>query len=619
MSFLKQNLEKLKDYDLNLYNRTLNWLDEIDKDNRFFLLKAKDGSPTLQYKDSNGNTKMVTSAYDPLKEGKSLATRQKKSENYVVFGLGLGYHLPPLLDDNVNLIIVIEPSKEVFCLALKNIDLRWLFEGDFFDLSIAESDIDVANRFLRIIKKSSSFEYLTLPGYKLNFDEDYLRYQKLINETIAQEIININTFTLFGQTWTRNFFENLNKVTESLPVHNLFNKFKGIPAVIISAGPSLNKNIHLLKDLKGRAVLIAVGTAYKALKKHNIEPDFITSCDGGEPNYRHFKDLKIENIPLVYDPVIHYKILKEYKGPLVAANISNIFLSWFEEKLDFKTGNLSCGSSIANVSLDFAYKLGADPIIFVGQDLAYTDGRTHAEGTTYEKNRVEASKINASQVYVTDINGEKVLSSRTFQAFLRWFENFIEKRKDKVYIDATEGGARIEGTEIIPLKGVIEKYCQNVQPIKDIIAEFINKSSPINRKDEIIELLDVIVNDLEEFKEIAGEGLNLVYDLKLLYQKQSCFNKVQKILNELDSIDERLLAMKDSKVFLQIIFQPLIKPLLNGSDTRGFEGETDYQMKMRILKRSKNLYEGLTDISKRVLNMVKSTKEDLLTVKTEVF
>ncbi len=153
-------------------------------------------------------------------------------------------------------------------------------------------------------------------------------------------------------------------------VVNLFNKFEGIPVVIVSAGPSLNKNIHLIKKLKGKAVILCVGTAYRALKRHAIKPDFIVSFDGGIANYRQFEKLEFGDIPLIYDPVIYPDIIKEYDGPMVTANISNSFLVWLEKQLDFEAGDLLVGPSVANVTYDLARKIGGNPIIFTAQDLA---------------------------------------------------------------------------------------------------------------------------------------------------------------------------------------------------------------------------------------------------------
>ncbi|AZR73892.1 hypothetical protein BBF96_11130 [Anoxybacter fermentans] len=612
MNFLEKNLNLLKDFDKRLYERVCEWLSKEDIGSKFSVVKSRNGEPTLQFMDGD-KIKFLTSAYNPTQEGKRWAEKVEEQKSYIVFGFALGYHLFELSKKkDVQRILVIEPNKEIFCLALKNRDLEWLFTNPIFMLSIAEEKKVIETQITIIIQNYyDNFTFVSFNIYSTNFAKECADLEKILNELIGFYILRVNTYTIFGKQWTDNFFKNLYFAITNPGIKGLFDRFKDVPIIIISAGPSLNKNIHLLKELKGKAVLLCVGTAYKALKRHGIKPDAITSFDGSAMNYEIFRGLDVQDIPLIFDPVIYPDILKDYKGPLITANVSNMFLSWFEKQMDISIGNILVGASIANVTFDIARKLGGNPIIFVGQDLAYTDGRSHAQGTIYEKRRIEA-KGDISEVYVEDIYGRQVLSSRSFLVFLRWFENQIAKTKDRLIIDATEGGAKIRGTQIMPLAEVIEKYCQKEYPITETIQEFLETQKPCEEEmvNKALRALKNLKEELLQFNQKAKKGLKFVDKLQELFRcPETNQKRIQQILCRLDEIDKDIVKFENGKVFLQIIFQPLVLPILNGPEFKGKPGETQEEVNTRIIRSNRKLYDALNEISKIVLEMVEKTEK----------
>src|SRR5690606_28411622 len=141
------------------------------------------------------------------------------------------------------------------------------------------------------------------------------------------------------------------------------------------------------------------------------------------------------------------------------------------------------GASVANASLAIAAYLGCNPIIFLGQDLAYTDGKHHADscgGTTL--------KEDDDLIEVEGIDGNKVFTNSVWHTFLMWMEKFIIHNPNKTYIDATEGGAKIHGTDIIPLRQAIEKYCIKDEFIQDKIHTIV-KENQTGYQDEKLQRL----------------------------------------------------------------------------------------------------------------------------------
>lgn len=612
MDYLGKNLDFLREYDIVLYNDVCEWLKEDQVGSYLSVVEAKNGQPSMQIRQDD-KMKYLTSAYNPTQEAERWVANLPETQSYIIHGFGLAYHIEELLKKDIKHILVVELNKEVFFQALKSRDLEWLFTQTNVRLSVAENENIIKQKMMGVIEEYfNKFELVVCNGYNLYFLDEQTKMEEMLNEVIGNYILNENTVSYFGKQWTENFFKNLHPSLVNVGLQGLFDKFKDMPVIIVAAGPSLSKNVHLLKELKGKAVLLCVGTAYKVLENNGIEPDLITSFDGSYKNYQIFEKLHITDIPLIYDSAIHHKIIEEYQGPLIPANMTDMFMEYFEEKLDIQLGKILLGSSIANIAFDIAYQFGGNPIIFVGQDLAFTGGQTHSKGTIYENERVEQTGALA-EVYLDGIHGGKVLSNRSFRTFLRWFESVIALRPDRTYINATEGGANIAGTEVMTLAEVMEKYCSCELPIARTISEFLARNKDVERQDIVAKahgILEDIKDELIGFKKKANKGLKLLDELEELFKKPEVNgNRIGKILRSLDKLDEKLLASEDSKVFLHMIFQPLFLPLLKGRDANAPENETEEESVLRIIRFNRNLYTGLQEVAKSVLSMVDETIE----------
>lgn len=612
---LEKNIRLLADFDRSLYERVKCCLKAEQLQSSFNLCQARNQELTIKYNDGV-KEKYLISSFDPSAEGAKWAKSQKDGEIYLVYGFGLGYHLHHFERESVHKVLVIEPSMDIFLLALEATDLEWIFKSKKIQLSVAENDEKLFSSISNIIRFSfgKRVELAVYPSYLRIYADEYCKLEKNIGRIINNSIISKNTYNFFGKLWTDNFFKNLYMSLKAHKVIGLFNKFLNIPVIIISAGPSLTKNVHLLKELKGKALLLCVATAYPTLKKYGVQPDFITSYDGGVENYLQFKKLEIKDVPLIFGSEINFQILKEYQGKIVAANINSPFLSWMEKQLDFTTGNLLVGPSIANVTFDLARKLGGNPIVFVGQDLAFTDNKTHATGTIYENRRFKYTG-SVGQVFVEDIFGKEVLSSRSLVSFLHWFERQIENTKDRIIIDATEGGAKIKATKIMNLREVIDKYCTTEFEIDNIVNKFFENYVEPDQHfyQNVLMNLEKITDDLLEVKNKSFQGLNCLDKLSNLYKnpRQNDW-KIKRILQQLNDIDQILLKPSDGRIFLQYIFQPLLLPIINSPESRAKPQETEKEQQKRIIKYSKNLYLGIRDISELVLEMIEKAKSDFV-------
>lgn len=117
------------------------------------------------------------------------------------------------------------------------------------------------------------------------------------------------------------------------------------------------------------------------------------------------------------------------------------------------------GGSVATTGLDVAIRMGCNPIVFVGQDLAFTDKRTHSK-QTFSKDIIHSHSLRD----VEDVYGDIIQTSKNLYIYLRWIQNRISEEKDIKFIDATEGGVRIKGTKVMKLGNVVDRINKFTHP-----------------------------------------------------------------------------------------------------------------------------------------------------------
>lgn len=581
----------------------------------FEIVTAKDLVSTMIV-DKDNKRYFLHSAYYPLKEAEEWVQTLDFCEDsiIIVYGIGLGYHINSLVKklSETNRLILIEPSKEIFEYALKNgyyDNFKDRFNTYFV---IANTEYDI-KRMLGMYIPYYDFENIVCFDFKQYpnvFREHYKMYCESLIEIINSMRINRNTALYFASQWQSNFMENIEFIFKSTPVNRLFDIFKNVPAIIVSAGPSLDKNIEYLKEAKGRAVIICVGTALKALKKKGIEPDFVVSIDGSEKNYKHFEGCSTD-APLLYDLTIYPRILKEHKESLIICQLASTMTDLIEAKLLIEVGQLNTGPSVANLSLDFAYKMGCNPIVFIGQDLAYLDNRTHATGTTYEKDRIELENSNDKYVLVEGNYKDVVLTDRVFLSFKTWFETYIASHNDRTYINATEGGARIKGTKIMTLNDVLIKYLTKQYEIDMTI-----KNAVKNKVHVDIEKLDSLINEFERtirrlkvLKVDCKRGAKLSEKLYNYYNGEEANANEAKILKILDKIDSKLRESKEHFAFISSILTIVTTKVLKGF--KPDKGETEKQRKLRVASMSFTLYQGIYEAIEQSKDGLKNALDKL--------
>jgi hypothetical protein len=257
----------------------------------------------------------------------------KTSPLIVVYGFGTGGHVLDLFrstSDHTHL-HVIEPDADLFREVLEGVDLSDLLGSDRVGFSIAENPFDAS--YVRMEKR---FEVFTIRTFQIvrhplsvSLHEEYF---KTLDENFVQLSAmarqNLDTLNSLSRLWQSNVFSNLPYIFDRYAIRSLFGEFKGAPAILVSAGPSLDKNVKWIESAKGRAVIVCVDTALRVLLNNGIEPDFVVAVDGQIENYFHVAGLRTNESCLVANPVTYPKIVSEFNGPVFFTTYVDPLVRW---------------------------------------------------------------------------------------------------------------------------------------------------------------------------------------------------------------------------------------------------------------------------------------------------
>ena len=322
----------------------------------------------------------------------------------------------------------------------------------------------------------------------------------------------------------------------------------------MAAGPSLEKNVHLLRELEGRAVIIAVDTALRLLLPLDIKPDIVTTIDFNPKNFEKFSNVPIDSdISLVYHPGGYHESIKAFQGPrFTYSRIPIRIVSWLMEYVEDK-GHLPPGSTVAHLSFHLACLLGCDPIVMIGQDLAFPAKKIHAGDLSLWQIKPDQMDM------IEDIFGEPVGSMSSFKHAIYHFEKMFKETKARV-IDATEGGAKKQGAEVMRLREVIDEYGHAAPfDIKNLLREA-SRNVESARTDDLLHELRYISSELGLIRKDCREILGLVGKLKTKMDRGETKNdyfvkltcRAEKLTQELNHRDRVLHLMGEQNYQLEL-------------------------------------------------------------------
>lgn len=607
MKYYDNNIECLKKNHYALYNMIQECHDEEQyKDIIVQSISTRDGNRALQLEKDSAIYRL-NSLYKPVEEANKWISQYKFNNLDIVicmFGLGNGIFLREVMNkiQNQGTIIIYEPSLSIFLHVINNYDIYDILNSNNISIVIKGVNTQelksLLNEYIDWINMNFQMQFVH-PQYDVIFRNEYNDFMKVLQEHNTAQIMNRNTASFLGKAVSRNTICNLKYISDSNITSDLLSKFpQEIPAIIVGAGPSLDLNINELKKAKGESVIFATDSSLKYLFAHDIIPDFVVTLDALKSEV-HFKDERWREVPLLCSIESKSTIVDVHRGKKVFYNIGKYLESTY---LDCGKNLLrySTGGSVTTACFSICANLGFKRIVLIGQDLAYKGDYTHAGNVT---SNVRGNGINT--LLVKDIYGNMVKTRYDWNSYIQWFNEAMPicKEHNIEVIDATEGGAFIEGTKIMRLSEVIHKYCNIPIDCSTIIEEmnptFSESEKALFKKNQIKAMDDLLTIENEVMK--AYTYCDRLIKATKKNQLESYAN--QSLIKEITKINN---SIKSQPVYYLI--DDYILDVTTSQLSKINEGTDDLQTnQFNVYTRAKDIYKAIADAAKELQILFQKT------------
>jgi hypothetical protein len=435
-------------------------------------------------------------------------------EVLIVFGLGCAYALEyaGARFSSLERVIVVEPGLDILNQVLSHKEVverlaRVKTVTFMYNREAEEIGREIAGLWTEELKKKYAFAY-HLP-YRTLFKDYYEKMQQVIVNTIQQTQVGLVTVERNIYLKTQNIINNIN--ANGIDMGELLAELRGKPAIMVSAGPSLNKNIHLLEKAKDKAFIVAVGSAIKILYNKGIRPHARAAFSPYPDENTVFDGIDdFENIPLLFSNTLDYMVVANYNAPKARmVMIGDEISRYCYETSGQKCLMVNAGGTIANVTLDLLCRAGCSHIIFTGQDLCMTDNRLYADGSWSDPRYASNAQ---GLVKEKDVYGNEVFTSKPFLGIRADMEKVIASYDGIQFINATEGGLPLAGTTNMKLEEILNQLpeARNITPsIEKLFAGAEDNKPAINHsilqaKQEMEQILELNQSRIAELREILS-------------------------------------------------------------------------------------------------------------------
>ncbi|EGC6719931.1 motility associated factor glycosyltransferase family protein [Campylobacter coli] len=436
-----------------------------------------------------------------------------------IYGIGNALLIKNLAKHYKHL-FVFESEVELFILALSTIDLsKELCSGKIYLVDIEEERVDIQLLILFDMKDIS--EYLSLYEmfvnnvyYKKFYEDIWHKANELCEKNIKIVIRNLGSNSDLSFECYSHLLQNIPSMLESIPFQRILserkNKFDN--AIVVSAGPSLAKQLPLLKAYQDKAVIFCADGALSMLEKEGIVPDYVTNLDFTDLAMKFFQNKENKTSLNVLSCATHPNLVHFLDNKSVILREDPLYQRF--NLNDF--GYIGTGTHVSHFSYTLALALGFKNIIMIGQDLAFDEeGNSHSKGFDFGEKFSGEENIDKLKVPAYGGKGE-VLTHITWNDYRIKLEYLFACNDQKAkFYNATEGGARINFTEELSFKECCEKLLIKEKPKFEL-----PKSLTKNRSDKLlVKFKEKIQKDQENAKRFLDDALALKQILENILSK----------------------------------------------------------------------------------------------------
>lgn len=370
--------------------------------------------------------------------GRGQRWREAGGEHYHVLGLGMGMHIVEMASHNPEVVFTVYESDPHIIELMAGYSMVSAALANFENVEIVY-DPD----YQQFIQNSSRLG---------ETDKVCFHYPSIscicnpkLRESMMQIYVDYDNMIRYREALVYNFLQNNQEVTKM--ASSLRSVFQNKDVYVVAGGPSLDKNIDLLRKRPKNSVLFTVGTSLRRLLAEKTRPDYVMITDPKRPVYTHIKGLEDCNVPLIILSTTYHQIAKKYQGDTYIMYQKGFYEA---ERYAIKREEMlvESGSSVMTTALDYLIQMGAKRLVFLGLDMAFTGNRSH-HSQNYKDICPEDS------IMVESVDGDMVPTSRNLLMYKQWIERRIARESEIELIDATEGGAKIQGMKIKTMKEVL--------------------------------------------------------------------------------------------------------------------------------------------------------------------
>ncbi len=414
----------------------------------------------------------------------------KETAVIVVVGFGVGHHVRAIAEKlrGTGMLIVFEPDLSLLRAVLEREEsARWISQTN---LVIATDPADIAGLGAAVRRHEAMLglgvKIVEHPSSTWRIGEHSKTFLDSFAQVTATARTSLVTTMVQTEATIRNVLMNLDYYAGAQGIADLHECAINRPAVVVSAGPSLERNMRqLARDgVRDRCVIIAVQTALKPLLRAGVRPHFVVALDHHEISRRFYEGLTpadVEGVTLVAEPKANPLILQSFPGVIRCPREEYVDVV-LGEKLFRDHGSVPAGSTVSHLAYYLARFMGCDPVALIGQDLGFTDGQYYAAGAAIHDvwagelnpfNTIETlewQRIVRSRVILhaaTDHLGRRIYTDEQMRAYLQQFERDFraDESKGLTIIDATEGGVRKAHTTRRTLAEFLDEHAPTQAPL----------------------------------------------------------------------------------------------------------------------------------------------------------
>ncbi|HEH4983200.1 TPA: motility associated factor glycosyltransferase family protein [Campylobacter coli] len=462
-----------------------------------------------------------------------------------IYGIGNALLIKNLAKHYKHL-FVFESEIELFILALSVVDLSEelrAYKIIFFDCSAEDIEIQIA----MVFDQQSILEYLSLYEmfisgryYLKNYEASILSLNELCIKSAGVAIRNADITCFLPLLTYGQCLQNIPAMLEGIPFQRILserkNKFEN--AIVVSAGPSLDKQLSLLKAYQEKAVIFCADGALSMLEKEGIVPDYITNLDSRDLALKFFENKeKLKQSVIALECATHPNVVEKLKSENCMIILRDKALYQRFNLNDF--GYIDTGTHVSHFSYTLALALGFKNIIMIGQDLAFDEkGNSHSKGFDFGEKFSKEENIDKLKAPAYGGKGE-ILTHRIWNDYRIKLEYLFARNTQAKFYNATEGGVRINFTKELSFKECCEKFLKEDKPK----FEFPKKLTK-NRSDKLLKKFqEKLCEDFKICTVFLEDALSLSRALEsiLISEKKLTLEFLQKVCDSVDKFNLTIL------------------------------------------------------------------------------